>query len=272
MTLAAGSHMQVGHVLVAISEPHREGLREYHRWFESDHMYSAVMVGPGAFAANRYVATRELKALRRPRDGGVFDPVEAGTYTALYFIAEGWVEEHFAWSYPASAELGRQGRNNPHRDLALTWLCDYHGRVGRTEDSVPAEVALDHAYAGLVMAWVERAPGKTLDALWSGMQASLLPEMLADSPIDQVLCFKPRDFPPPPPDVPLTPGALKPNAFVGERLLLFFFLERAPEDVWASHFESFGTVLAASGLGALALGAPFLPAPRGTRRYLDELW
>ena len=272
MPLAVGSHVEVGQVMVAISEPHREGLREYHRWFESDHMYSAVLVGPGAFSANRYVATRELKALRRPRDGGVFDPVEAGTYTALYFIAEGWVEEHFAWSYPASAELGRQGRNNPHRDLVLTWLCDYRGRVGRTADSVPAEVALDHSYAGLVMAWVDRAPEKTLDEVWSGLQLSLLPGMLADSPIDQVLCFTPRNFPPPPAAVALTPGALKPNAFVGERLLLLFFLERTPEEAWVSRFESFGEVLAAGGLGALALAAPYRPAPRGTRRHLDELW
>ena len=75
MTLAVGSHVEVGQVMVAISEPHSEGLREYHRWFESDHMYSAVLVGPGAFSANRYMATRELKALRAPRDGGVFDPV-----------------------------------------------------------------------------------------------------------------------------------------------------------------------------------------------------
>ena len=272
MTLAVGSHVEIGQVMVAIAEPHREGLAEYHRWFESDHMYSSVLVGPGAFSANRYVATRALKALRTPRDGGVFEAVDTGSFTALYFIAQGCVEDHFAWSFPVQAELGRQGRNNPHRDLVLTWLCDYRGRVGRSVDSVPGEVALDHPYAGLVMTWVDRAAGVTLEGLWSELSTSQLPDLLAGSPIDQVLCFSPRDFPAPPADVALTPGAVKANAYVGERLLLLFFLECAPEAVWSSHFEALGEGLVARGLGELALAAPFLPALRGTRQHLDELW
>lgn len=272
MTLALGSHVELGQLMVAISEPHREGLAEYHRWFESDHMYSSVLVGPGAFSANRYVATRELKDLRTPRDGGVFERVEAGSYVALYYIAEGQVEEHFAWSFPVQAELGRQGRNNPHRDLVLTWLCDYRGGLGRDADSVPPEVALDHPYAGLVMAWLDRAQAASLEVLWAGVEASLLPRMLAGSPIDQVLCFAPRDFPAPPAHVPLTPGALQPNASVGERLLVLFFLQCTPQEAWAPHFKGLGEALAASGLGELALAAPFLPTPRGTRRHLDALW
>ncbi len=272
MALAVGSHVEIGQLMVAISEPHREGLAEYHRWFESDHMYSSVLVGPGAFSANRYVATRELKALRAPRDGGVFEHVEAGSFTALYFIAEGSVEEHFAWSFPAQAELGRQGRNNPHRELVLTWLCDYRGRVGRDADSVPPEVALDHPYPGLVMAWVDRGEAASLEDLQAGLEDSLLPGLLAGSPIDQVLFFSPRDFPAPRPEVPLTPGAVEPNACVGERLLVLFFLDCPPQQAWAARFESLGAVLTERGLGDLALAAPFLPALRGTSRYLDALW
>ena len=272
MALALGSHVEIGQLMVAISEPHREGLAEYHRWFESDHMYSSVLVGPGAFSANRYVATRALKALRAPRDGGVFEHVEAGSFTALYYIAAGSVEEHFAWSFPVQAELGRQGRNNPHRDLVLTWLCDYRGRVARDADSVPPEVALDHPYPGLVMAWVDRLESASLEDLQAGLEEFLQAGWLAASPVDQVLFFAPRDFPPPPPEVSLTPGAIEPNAFVGERLLALFFLDVPPEQAWAAHFESLGAVLAERGLGGLALAAPFLPALRGTRRHLDALW
>ena len=77
-------HVGLGHVLIAIAEPHRDGLDAYHRWFERDHMYSAVLIGPGAFAAERYLATRELKALRYPAGGGVFVSAEVGSLVAPF--------------------------------------------------------------------------------------------------------------------------------------------------------------------------------------------
>jgi hypothetical protein len=266
------THVELGQVLIAIAEPHRETLDTYHRWFERDHMYSAVLIGPGAFAANRFVAPRPLKELRYPVDGGVFPRVEQGTFAALYFIAEGMAEEHFAWSFAQSAKLGREGRNDPNRELTLTWLCDYRGSVGANAASVPPEIALDHAFPGLVMVWVDRNESVTQDELQRWLEEELLPRDIAGSGADQVLIFTPRDFPPPDPDVPLTPGAVNANTRVGKAVLLLYFLGDEPQRAWQPYFASLGEQIAKGSRGRLALAAPFVPTPRGKRADPAELW
>jgi hypothetical protein len=270
--MTQGSHIELGQVLIAIAEPHRETLDAYHRWFERDHMYSAVMIGPGAFAANRFVAPRELKELRYPDDGGVFPRIDEGTFAALYFIADGMVEEHFRWSFAQSAELGREGRNNPNRDLTLTWLCDYCGSVAAGPEAVPPEIVLDHPFAGLVMAWVDRDESVTLEELRGFLQSSALPSPLPASPANQVLIFSPRNFPTPDRTVPLTPGTVNENERVGKGLLLLYFLDENPRDAWQPYFARLGDSLARSGYGHAALVAPFVPTLRGKRANAEELW
>ena len=83
-------------MIVAIAEPHPDTVAKYNEWFEHEHMYAAVLAGPGAFAANRYMATRTLRQRRYPVDGGVFADVAQGSFVALYFLAPGAIEEHFA--------------------------------------------------------------------------------------------------------------------------------------------------------------------------------
>ncbi len=87
-------HVGLGHVLIAIAEPHGDGLGAYHSWFERDHRYSAVLIGPGAFAAERYLATRELKALRYPADGGAFASVEVGALVARFIPTARGIRAH----------------------------------------------------------------------------------------------------------------------------------------------------------------------------------
>ncbi len=259
--------------MIAIAEPHRETLERYHRWFERDHMYSAVLIGPGAFAANRYVATRALKDLRYPRDGAVFARVDAGSFVALYFIAADRVEEHFEWSYAETARLGAAGRNDPNREIVLTWLCDYRGAASRDADSVPPEIALDHhPYAGLVMAWVECAATGSQDELHRWLRDVHLRAVLPGSAVDQVLVFAPREFPPPPGGEPPTPGTISTNASIGRGLVLTYFLKRDPAELWHPYFSGLGDALKAGGRGTLSFVAPFVPAVRGTTAHLDELW
>ena len=266
------THLELGQVLIAIAEPHRETLDDYHRWFERDHMYSAVLIGPGAFAADRFVAPRALKDLRYPADGEVFPRVREGTFVALYFIAAGMAEEHFAWSFEQSARLGRQGRNNPNRDLTLTWLCDYRGAVARDPASVPPEIALDARYDGLVMVWIDRDDDSSQAELLRWLQEEALPRRLAASGADQVLLFTPRDFPTPDPDVPLTPGAVAKNPRVGSGILLLYFLNGDPRSTWEAYFAGLSDAVAKGGLGRTALVAPFVPTERGKRARGEELW
>jgi len=265
-------HIALGHLLIAIAEPHREGLDAYHRWFEREHMYSAVLIGPGAFAAERYLATKELKGLRYPTDGGVFAPVDIGSFVALYYLAEGSAEDHFAWSYSQTAKLTDADRTNRDRDLVLTWLCDYRGCVTRDSEAVPPEIALDHRYDGLVMVWVETAESTRLADLERWLVEDHLQASLAHSPIEQVQLFEPRDFPDPHTDVELTPGSIAPNPWKERGLILIYFVEAVPTQGWSRHFAGLGDALEAGGRGRVALVAPFLPTNRGTRNHLDELW
>lgn len=265
-------HVGLGHLMIAIAEPYREGLEAYHRWFERDHMYSAVLIGPGAFAAERYVATQDLKALRYPSDGGVFSSIDRGSFVALYYLVKDSVEEHYAWSYPQSARLAQAGRSNRDRELVLTWLCDYRGRVAREAESVPPEITLDHRHEGLVMVWLESASDERPAELARWLEEEYLPRSLRDSPIDQVLLFTPRDFPTPAEDVPITPGSIAPNPWTERGLLLLYFLDTSPADIWHEHFAPLGDAIALSERGRVTLAAPFLTTDRGTRAHLDELW
>lgn len=262
---------RLGHLIVAIAEPHRDTIETYDRWFEANHMYDAVLVGPGAFAANRYVATRAAKELRRPLDGGVFADATVGSFVALYYLAPGTAEAHFAWSFPQNAWLGATGRNNADRTLVLTWLCDAAAVVVRDGHRVPPQVALDHAYAGLVMAWIERPDDVSLDDLQADLVETHLPVLLRDAPaVQQVQLWAPRDFP----DTngtPTTPGSVVVNPAVGRQLLALCFLDHDPVTAWPAAFDALGARLAHAG-ARLRLLAPFVPTVRGAGTRLDELW
>lgn len=268
-------HIALGHLMIAIAEPHRDGLERYHRWFEREHMYQAVLVGPGAFSAERFVATRDLKALRFPEDGGVFRKVELGSFVALYYIAEGQDHEHFAWSYAQSERLTAADRTNRDRELVLTWLCDYRDRVARDLTSVTEEIALDHHYAGLGMVWIEATgsaqDSESAEALIDWLVRVSLPSLVEASPIDQVLVFEPRDFPAPPEDTAITPGSIAPNPWAGRGVLLLCFFDRPIDAEWDDRLRSFAERVASSNLGDVRLAAPFIPVDRGTETYLDAL-
>lgn len=261
---------RLGHLLVAIAEPHPERVHEYNQWFEEEHMYDAVMVGPGAFAANRYVATRRHKLLRHPDDGGVFADSSQGSYVGLYYLAPGTAEEHFAWSFPQNAWLGDSGRNNRDRMLVLTWLCDFD-QVVHT-GSVAPQIALDHPYRGLVMAWIECPPDGDPRQMSTWFAQTYLPDFTRTQPtIDQVQLWSPREFPDTR-NVPTTPGTVVKNRGVGRHVLVLFFLNEDPATVWSGGFGSMGEELQRSGMASLRLVAPFIPTVRGTQTYVDELW
>jgi hypothetical protein len=263
---------RLGHLIVAVAEPHRSTIAEYHRWFEEEHMYDAVLVGPGAFAANRFVATKDLKALRQPLDGGVFADPTIGSFVGLYYLAPDTAEEHFAWSFPQNAWLGATGRNNADRTLVLTWLCDYAAAVVRDGHRVAPHVALDHPYRGMVMAWVEAPEGGSVADLGSWLTTTYLPSLLErDGRIAQVQLWTPRDFPDQQ-GVPTTPGTVVANRGIDRQVLAVFFLDAEPTAEWPATFAPMADDLAATGRATLRLIAPFIPTVRGTDQYLDQLW
>src|SRR3954464_16002961 len=94
-----GGDVRLGSMLFTMVEPHRGHEVDYNRWYERDHFYAGCMVGPWLFARLRWVATRDLKALRFPEDSAIAKPsVRAGSYVAIYWIHEGKLDEQRAWA------------------------------------------------------------------------------------------------------------------------------------------------------------------------------
>ena len=55
--VADAEAIKLGSILFTVVDPHRGHEVDYNRWYERDHFYSGVMIGPWTFAGNRYVAT-----------------------------------------------------------------------------------------------------------------------------------------------------------------------------------------------------------------------
>ncbi len=245
--------IELGHALITMIEPDPETILEYHRWYEKDHFLSGVLVGPGAFAGQRWVATRDLKALRRPADSPVAQPVGDGSFITFYWIEKDKLADHTDWGFPEAARFAAMGRMNPNRHHVSTSYYDLVSVVARDDDSAPAELALHRQYPGLVVVWADAG---TVD-----------PASLVGGPVDQVVTFRNIRLPEPLPAMPGTVmsdpdrevevhacfvDAVTSNAVTSN--------DGAPGD-WATRLDPEGALLV----------APFIPTVPGTTRYLDQL-
>jgi hypothetical protein len=256
----------LGSAIFALIEPHRGREREFNRWYERDHLYAAGAMAPWTLSAARFVAPRALKALRIPRPSPLVDPPEAGSYLSAFWIQDGQLDEQQRWVQREMEGLAAQGRLFPAREHVCTHRYAYRGGAFRDPDGVPAELALDRRYPGVVCAWLERSPGATLEALEAFALEELAPPRLRGSPVAMALAFallpKPEWWPE---AAPQPPG-------LGERLLLVLFVECDPRRCWDERFGDLDRALEASGRGRLLLAAPFLATVPGTDTYVDELF
>jgi len=257
------AHIELGHSMITLVEPHREHIAEYNRWYEHDHAYAAVTAAPGCFAYRRFVAPRRLKALRYPDPSPVASPVDKGSYVALFWFEQDRVGEVFDYSFGVTPALAAGGRMNNDRDHVSTAVYDYVGWTGRGPAAVPPEIALDHPWAGLVLVWARPEPGTTAADLAAWCREKLDAEIAAGTgPVGQVLDFTQTDFPN---GMPALTGKV-------DEVVRCYFLDRDPSEVWGDVFAPLGDAVAAGGLGRVALVAPFIPTIPGTDRYQDELW
>jgi hypothetical protein len=229
--------LELGHALITMIEPDRETIREYNRWYERDHFLSGVLAGPGAFAGQRWVATRDLKALRRPSPSVVADPVDDGSFVTVYWIERDKLQDHVDWGFPEAARLAGLGRMDPRRHHVSTSYYDLVGVTARDADPVPAELALHHPYAGMVVVWSD-----------DDVSASLV-----GGPVAQVVTWTPSSA------VPQMPGAVlgDPERRVFVHTCFVDDLSQGWPDL--------------AGVDAL-LVAPFVPTVPGTETHLDRLW
>jgi len=159
-----------------------------------------------------------------------------------------------------------EGRGFAERDHLCTHRYAYCGGVFRDADGVPAELALERRYPGVVAAWFERAPDVPLVGLRRWILERHCSEHLPGSPVAMVLAFELL----PKPDY--WPAATPQPAGLADRLLLLHFLEEDPRACWDAQFAGLGAAVASARQGELLLAAPFIPTIPGTDRYLDELW
>ena len=100
--------------IVSYIEPAPGYAREFNRWYEDDHWPYAVLVGPGIFGGQRFVATRACKALRPA--GTLFGDPQRGCFLGVALVAEGEQAAWDAWVVEEMKKIAAEGRLFPHRE------------------------------------------------------------------------------------------------------------------------------------------------------------
>jgi hypothetical protein len=262
--------LKVGSMLLTLVDPNKGFEAAYNRWYERDHYYGGCMIGPWLYAGSRWVATRALKDLRWPQEdteASVARPYDSGSYVAIYFVEKGHHDEHFAdWARPQVNRLYRDGRGFPERKHTHTVLYDFIGAAYRDPDPVPAPLALDARYDGIVAVWMDDAGGRPAAELHADLAASEVPALLKDSPIEIAMSWTPSAGENDPKEVPMDLGS---KAGGPERLCQLFFVRG---DVTAALPGLHAYTDAVAEVATLRLAAPFVATVVGTDTYVDQLW
>ena len=252
-----GRPVELGGALVTLVEPHRGHEVAYNRWYERDHFYAGCMLGAWTLAGARFVATRDLKALRAPDSTVAPDP-STGSFLSLYWITAGKFGEWMAWGTSQVQWLIESDRMFSERDHVHTVMYRFHSEVPGRDDGVPVELALDHRSPSLVMTVVDRA-----DGVDSGAVSTWWAEQGLEAEVTAV--FEPVPMPDgAPSDVPAG-GAV-------DRTLLLAFVDADVGTGWSEGWADVPERLSRAGLGSTAFHGPFKPTVPGTDRYTDELW
>ena len=249
--------IHAGSMLFTMVDPEPGYEVEYNRWYERDHFYAGCMIGAWTISGTRYVATRDHKAVRFPADTTVVPDISKGSYVAIYWILAGKFGEWVQWGTDQVNWLHANDRMFEHRDHVHTAMYKYKGEAHADADGVPAELALDRGYPGLVVMMAEPPEGKDSKWLTEWVTSRSVP------PADQVTVFGSVPLlANAPKDVPLTPET--------ERVTLLWWCEADPLPDWAA-YEAFAADLAAEG-GKVVFAAPFIKTVPGTDIYTDQLW
>lgn len=259
----------VGHALITMVEPHVGHEHAYNRWYEDSHFFNGAMQHPWVFAGRRWVAPVDLQRLRLPADSPVARPLDAGKYLSTYWVTQGRIDELKKWTSASNAHLVSVGDVNRERTHVFTSFQDKAGTV-YADPSVPADVfALMDPAPGLVVAVYDAPTAGARDALEDWLLDVHLPQRIVESgPVSSGLVFRVT-----PPYVGMKPevfAALTEVANEGRRLTVLWFLREDPVDCWPFFADEIADVRA-SGLGEVALLAPFRPSKMGTTLYEDRL-
>jgi hypothetical protein len=254
----------IGGALITMVQPNLGHEIAYNRWYEDDHFYAGALAMPWMFAGRRWVATAAHRAVRHPADSTVVQPVTNGRYISLYWITEGRIADHLAWTNATNKRLRADGRGFEDRTHVFTTFADYLGVTYRSADGPRDIHALDHRYDGLVVEIVDAPGPDAVEALDRWIEQVHIPAVhAAHHGIGQSLRFRPQPLPRTFNDVVDVSG-------IEQRLVVLHLLDGDPLEGWGSTFAGRGASIAASGMGSLQFCAPFIPTDVGTNRYVFD--
>ena len=259
--------IRIGTMLYTLVEPHRGHEVDYNRWYERDHFYAGCQIGAFNFSGARFVATATMKGLRYPDGDGalVADPA-IGSYVGIYYVLDGHHDEWNRWAVDQVNALHAAGRMFEHRDHIHTGLYHFEWEYRRDTDGVPAELTLDHRFAGMASIFLEPADGITGEQVGTWLRQHYLPGVLADSPVATVLGFSPL------PLLADAPGDVPRGEALDERVLALCFVDDAPDGCWDDVFAPLGQAAADAGIGTVIWSSAFVGTVPGTDTYTDQLW
>lgn len=249
--------VRLGGALVTIVDPHRGHEIAYNRWYERDHFYAGCMIGNWNVSGARFVATRDLKALRYPTDSPIIPDPEAGSYLSVYWILAGKFGQWMQWATAQVKWLHENGRMFEERDHVHTLMYSFRTQYERP-DGVPVELALDHRSPYLVLVMGRPSETTSLDEIDAWFAEHEPPSVVG------------AEFTP----LPLPDDVAKGVEAKSEsdHFLHLWFVDDEITDVWDDAFAPLGDAFSAAGLGELMLVAPFRATIPGTDTYTDQLW
>ncbi len=247
----------LGGALITMVEPRKGHEVAYNRWYERDHYYAGCMIGAWTIQGGRYVATKDLKALRYPAVNDVCPDLNSGSYVAIYWILDGTFTDWMQWGVAQVRWLHDNGRMFLERDHIHTVMYQYRDKL-ETPDGVPVELALDHRSPYAVLFVGEPLPGVSLDEVDAHLQTLSLPAVVG------------AEFTP----VPLSGDAPSdvPRSEGGNRFTILWFVDGDLPALWADSFGKLGADLEAAGIAKAAFCSPFRATVVGTDTYTDQLW
>ncbi len=265
--------VNVGTMLFTMVDPHRGHEVAYNRWYERDHFYAGCMIGPGILSGARWVATRELKDLRFPESSPFAEPVDAGSYLAIYWISDEQADEWQAWAGSQVWWLYQNGRGFDERTHAQTGMYDFAAASNAPHHGVPVTLALDHRYASMHVVVSEPSGDASGATLARDVHEGPVAELLARGAIGLATSWtmKGADGPPPADDQQTSPMALGAPGGSRQRVVQLLFSDLEPTQAW-DDVRGYTAAIESSGLGRVTFAAPFLPTDVGTDRHTDQLW